>query len=61
MIDFEDLEQSVFIQSTGQSGNRLSPFYANFFDRWRAVEFVPMQMRREAIESGSSKTLRLTP
>jgi penicillin amidase len=61
IIDFGDLENSRFIQSTGQSGNRLSPFYANLFDRWRAVGSVPMQMQRETVEKGAVGTLRLTP
>jgi penicillin G amidase len=61
VIDFENLEQSIFVQSTGQSGNRLSPYYSNLFERWRNVEFVPMRMQREAIERAPNHTLRITP
>lgn len=61
IIDFNDLEQSRFIQSTGQSGNRLSPLYANFTRRWTRVQSVPMQMNRVAVERGAQGTLRLTP
>lgn len=61
IVDFADLEQSRLMGSTGQSGNRLSPFYANQFDRWTKGESVPMQIRRESVERGATGTLRLTP
>ena len=61
IVDFGDLEQSRFIVATGESGNRLSPFYANLFERWGRVESVPMQMRRDAVEQGAVGTLRLMP
>ena len=61
IVDFDDLERSRFVTSTGASGNRLSPLYANLFERWTRIESVPMQMRRAAVEQGAVGTLRLTP
>ncbi|MGI9026748.1 MAG: penicillin acylase family protein [Burkholderiaceae bacterium] len=61
IIDFGDLEQSRFVQSTGQSGNRLSPFYASFVKRWAAVESVPMRMHRAEVEKDARATLHMTP
>ena len=61
IIDFNDLEQSRFIQSTGQSGNRLSSLYANFVQRWAAVESLPMRMRRAEVEQGARGTLHMRP
>jgi len=61
IVDFGDLEQSRFVASTGESGNRLSPFYGNLFERWRTVQSVPMQLRRETVEQGAIGTLRMTP
>ncbi len=61
IIDFGDLERSSFVQSSGESGHRLSPFYSSFLDRWRRVEAVPMQTRRESVETGAVGTLRLRP
>ena len=61
IIDFNDLEQSRFIQSTGQSGNRLSSLYSSFVKRWAAVESVPMRMRRAEVEQGAAGTLHMTP
>lgn len=61
IIDFNDLEQSRFMLSTGQSGNRLSPFYSSFAKRWAAVESVPMRMHRAEVEQGARGILRMTP
>ena len=49
------------MHSTGQSGNRVSPLYANFVERWAAVRTVPMQTRRDAVEKGAMGTLSLQP
>ena len=61
IVDFGDLEQSRFIVASGESGNRVSPFYANLFERWRTVHSVPMQLRRDTVEQGATGTLRMTP
>jgi penicillin amidase len=61
LYDFSDLENSRFIHSTGQSGNRLSPLYDNFAARWQAVDYIPMQMLRTSVDKGALGTLRLTP
>jgi penicillin amidase len=60
LYDLADLENSIFIHSTGQSGNVLSPLYRSFSQRWVDVAYVPMKMRREDVEKGSAGTLRLT-
>ncbi|HVK56107.1 MAG TPA: penicillin acylase family protein, partial [Burkholderiales bacterium] len=61
IYDFADLDRSVFMHSTGQSGNRLSPFYDDLAERWGRVEYLPMTMKRSAIEKGAIGTLRLIP
>ena len=37
------------MQSTGQSGNILSPWYSSFGERWAHVEYITIPARREAI------------
>jgi len=59
LYDLSNLENSVFIQSTGQSGNRFSPLYDNFAARWGRVEYIPMRTDRAAIEPDALGTLRL--
>jgi penicillin amidase len=57
--DFADLEGSLYMQSTGQSGHFLSPWYASFAERWAKVEYITIPTRREAI--GAAHTLTLKP
>ncbi len=61
IIDLGDPERSRFMFATGASGERLSPFYANLFDRWTRGESVPMRMRRASVEEGAIGTLHLVP
>jgi penicillin amidase len=59
IYDLADLDRSRFMQSTGQSGNVLSPWYANLGERWARVEYIAIPARREAI--GAAHTLVLAP
>ncbi len=61
LYDLANPENSVFIHSTGQSGNALSPLYRNFAQRWTQVAFLPMRTERKAVEQGALGTLTLTP
>jgi penicillin amidase len=51
IYDLADLDRSLFMQSTGQSGNVMSPWYANLAERWARVEYITIPARREAIEA----------
>lgn len=42
IYDFSDLDKSLFIHTTGQSGNFLSNLYSNMAGRWAKVEYLPM-------------------
>lgn len=61
IYDLADLDGSLFIHSTGQSGNVLSPLYDSFEGRWRNGEYVTIPIRREAFEDGALGRLRLVP
>ena len=61
LYDLSDLENSRFMQSTGQSGNVLSPLYRNYARRWSEVSYLPMKMKRESIEKEHLGTLILMP
>lgn len=50
IYDLADLDSSIFIQSTGQSGHFLSRFYRNFSKRWAKAEFVTMTTVRSEYE-----------
>jgi penicillin amidase len=61
LYDLNDLDNSRFIHSTGQSGNVLSPLYRNFTKRWAEVQYLPMKTKRESVEQNKLGTLTLTP
>ena len=61
IYDLADLDRSLFIHSTGQSGNVLSPLYDSFEEPWRNGEYVTIPTRREAFEDGALGRLRLVP
>jgi penicillin amidase len=46
------------MQSTGQSGNFLSPWYSNMAERWAKVEYVTIPTRREAIKAAHRLVLK---
>jgi penicillin G amidase len=58
IYDFADLERSRFMQSTGQSGNVLSPWYASFGERWARVEYITIPTKRESIAAAHTLTLK---
>ena len=45
IYDLADLERSVFMYQTGQSGNALSPRYRDMSEAWASVAYRPLQMR----------------
>jgi len=61
IYDLSDLDRSLYMHSSGQSGNRLSPLYGSFIERWRDVRFMPMTTARAAYAADALGTLTLTP
>jgi penicillin amidase len=61
IYDLADLDRSLFMAPTGQSGNPLSPFYRSFAVRWAAGEYIEIPTRRDAIAKASLGTWRLVP
>ena len=59
IYDLADPDHSLYIISTGQSGNVLSPWYASFAGRWAKVEYITIPTRRESI--GPAHRLVLKP
>lgn len=61
IYDFSDLDRSLYIQSTGQSGNAFSPFYRSFAERWGRVDYIEIRTSRPAIAERQIGTWTLTP
>ena len=61
IYDLADLDRSLFIHSTGQSGNVLSPLYRSFEEDWRKGGYITVPTARAAFESNALGRLRLVP
>jgi penicillin amidase len=61
IYDLADLERSLYIQSTGQSGNPFSRFYRSFARRWAEGKYIQIPTKREAIAKTLLGTWTLTP
>ena len=61
IYDLDDPDRSLFIHSTGQSGNPLSPHYADMAETWSEGGYLPMSTRPEDYFVGATGTLRLLP
>jgi penicillin amidase len=61
IYDLSDLDRSLFMQTTGQSGNPFSPLYRSFAERWAKVEYIEIATRRSAIERAATGKWQLTP
>jgi penicillin amidase len=58
IVDLSNLQNSRFIQTTGQSGNLLSSHYDDFIRPHRDVEYIPMAFGRPHV---AGDTLTLEP
>ena len=61
IYDLSDLQNSLFIDSTGQSGNVLSPHYRDFAAAWARGEYIPMITDRARLEAAGARRLVLEP
>ena len=61
IYDLGDPQASLFIHSTGQSGNPFSPHYRDFTPRWARGEYVPMITDREKLQARGVRRLVLAP
>ena len=61
VYDFSDLNKSMFIQSTGQSGNFLSQHYRDFAKPWSQSKFIPMTTDKESYSLNAKGTWIFKP
>ena len=61
IYDLADLDRSLFILSTGQSGNVLSGLYRSFEEDWRKGGYITVPTARAAFEPNALGRLRLVP
>ena len=61
VIDVGGWDNSVCVNTPGQSGDPDSPHYRDLFEHWRNGRYVPMLYSREAIEAHTERRITLTP
>jgi penicillin amidase len=61
IYDFDDLANSRFAIPLGQSGNFLSPWYANFVSGWRAFDYLRIDGHRFRLQREGVGTVTLLP
>jgi penicillin amidase len=61
IYDLGNLDRSLFMQSTGQSGNPFSRYYRTFEQSWSEGHYIEIPTDRAAIERQAIGTWRLEP
>ncbi len=61
IIDLGNLQNSLTIHLTGQSGHAGHPHYADMTDLWRLIEYHVMHWELSAVEAAAESHLTLTP
>ena len=61
IVDMADLDDSRWIQLTGNSGHAFHPNYDDQFELWRTGQNLPMRWDRRSIEADATDTLTLRP
>ncbi len=59
IYDLSDLDKSVFVFSTGQSGNPFSPHYKDMATLWSRHQYVPLTTKRADYEKDMLGRIRL--
>jgi penicillin amidase len=60
-LDVGDWDNSMVINTPGQSGDPFSPHYRDLFPLWNAGEFVPLLYSREAVDRAARLVINLSP
>ena len=61
IVDLGDLSNSLFVNTTGQSGQAFDPHYGDMIEAWQDVEYHSLPLERDAVEALAKTTLTLKP
>lgn len=61
VVDLADLDRSLTMHTTGQSGHPFHPHYFDLAERWAAGEYYEMWWSGAAVDAAAADTLRLVP
>ena len=61
VMDVGEWDNSLIINTPGQSGDPTSPHYADLFPLWAKSDYVPMLWSREKVEAAAEQVIELVP
>ncbi len=61
IVDLSDLDNSLTVHTTGESGHAGHQHYTDMVDMWRNIEYYPMYWDQDSISSYTEATLHLVP
>ncbi len=61
IVDVSNFDNSVTMDTTGQSGNPGSPHYDDMIENWRTIQYHPMLWSRAKVEAATAARLVLNP
>ena len=61
IVDLSNLDASIAIHTTGQSGHAFNPHYDDMAPLWAKVEYAPMWWEQESVINDSEGHLKLVP
>lgn len=61
ILDLSNLQNSLSIHTTGQSGHAFHPHYDDMIEPWRKIQYHAMLWKRSAVGASTSAHLTLTP
>ncbi|MBR7618798.1 penicillin acylase family protein [Phenylobacterium sp. 20VBR1] len=61
VLDVGAWDNSMTINTPGQSGNPESPHYRDLFPKWVKGQYVPLVYSRQAVEAATETVITLTP
>jgi penicillin amidase len=61
VLDVGGWDNSMVINTPGESGDPMSPHYRDMFPLWAAGTYVPLRYSRAAVDADAETVIRLTP
>jgi penicillin amidase len=61
IIDLSDIEASVGVHTTGQSGHPGSPHFRDLLPMWSKGQYHPLPFSRQSVDAAAEHTLTLSP
>ncbi len=61
IVDFSNLDNSLTVHTTGQSGHAYAAHYFDMVDLWRNIQYYPMLWSQDSVTGAAQARLKLVP